>query len=741
MHLDALRSFANTLGGPWMPRLPYDLQHLLEPDVDVDPERVSRVQEELCQVPCLVLAFDFIGDLSLVDILLPATAEELISALQVCRPERHRHHLPALLPVLPQPLDGVAVFVAAPSWHPLGHGICLDLTRNDHRLYVTFAPEYVDSAELLQIADLPAGPDFTVWSGPDLRRLEPGTRIHTFPGMLIQIVPADVEPEIPFTLGQLLLLRHAWGAAPSLPVPGFGTAYCLAHRGQGQLHIPDPRYPARYRQDIAVATGVQLTQMRLYASAPRPQHISINGVPCRTVLAVADGSDLHSSNVWHLAVLDCRFLEMGWCAATVVNGMLDIGLVLDEFNNHSPLGWHTILLGGWPQSGHQRVAPGQVLVLAYAQDSETTTGSGITRHSEEAHTQGPGNHEAAETITEDEPSQHDLATSTPLAAQGAATRTTPVMHFVLVSPAYASEHLAVELDLPATEPEAIQAITEQREASGHCRFPRPILAPMQPALPFACVLTVPDWIFVGVPVLIICHVLPFRVLTEIVPATLQISGILHLAGVQDPDAQVYVQNVPWAYGPDQWVHVTEGVLFTMLPARQPFISPLPLALILTEPLEEQGEPVLPGPFAPGVWLLTELANLRFGTATHPTPPLHTAVARSLGFADSDMTLVPTTPAVRDHSHQGQRTRPAAHTASASMGVCDQRQSRRRGAVSQTHASLPCNALYTCYWWPCALPDRQPLALRSSRTGSDSLLFTSSFWSYAWRHGLATGPWT
>ena len=179
-HLDTLRYFVPLLGGPWLPRLPYDLGHLVEPDVDDQEAPAAGIREQVRRVQCLILTFDFTPSVHSVDIPLPTTTEELVQALQPCRPSTHQVHLPSLLPVLPQPQPGMATFVTAPHWHAWGHGVCFDSTFIDNRIYVAFIPEYVDAQQLVHIADLPRQAGIAVWIGPDLQLLPPGHRTHVF---------------------------------------------------------------------------------------------------------------------------------------------------------------------------------------------------------------------------------------------------------------------------------------------------------------------------------------------------------------------------------------------------------------------------------------------------------------------------------------------------------------------------------------------------------------------------------
>ena len=115
-----------------------------------------------------------------------------------------------------------------------------------------------------------------------------------------------------------MLQFRGWVADPQVPEPHFDHTHCLVYQGFGRLFLADPFRPARYRHSIAEATGASASSMRLYAGHPRPEDVSINGVPCSTVIAVGSCATSKAQPVWHMALLDCRLLGMGWSAVTVI---------------------------------------------------------------------------------------------------------------------------------------------------------------------------------------------------------------------------------------------------------------------------------------------------------------------------------------------------------------------------------------------------------------------------------------
>ncbi|OLP76708.1 hypothetical protein AK812_SmicGene43321 [Symbiodinium microadriaticum] len=346
-HIDTLRSFVGAIGGPWLPRLPFDLQHLIGQDGDENDDE---------------------------DVITIAPAQELVEALCPLRSITMQEHLPHLLPVLPQPRDDIAFFVAAPRWNPNDHGGCFDCSRIDNRIYAAFTPEYVGLWDLLHIADFPANLDVTVWAGPDMQRVEPDDQIHTFPGMLFCFLCDAAEPPMPTTLGQLLQF-WSWQSPPVLPEPHFEHACCLVFSDRSRLAFIDASAPARYRREIAEITGSLLDRMRIYASAPRAMDAAINGVPCHLVLAVGDRARSYVQPPWHMALFDCRLLAQGWRAVCVFGGVIDIGCVLDDFEQLCPP-WMAHLHPGRPTSVGVHFL---VLMPEYAQDEDPT------EHGSDAH--------------------------------------------------------------------------------------------------------------------------------------------------------------------------------------------------------------------------------------------------------------------------------------------------------------------------------------------------------------------
>ncbi|CAE7867257.1 unnamed protein product, partial [Symbiodinium necroappetens] len=250
--LAVLRSLTVELGGQWMPRLPFFFD--LPPDVEAEADDSDFPQEQVVRrIPCAILKLDYTPEHVAVALRVPATQEELTRALEVRRHAQVQCTFPALLPVLPQPVPGFAVFIASTAWHGFS-GVCFDTSQIDHRVFLVFMPEYVTRSLLIRCADLPAGLDLAVRFGVDNIPLPDDVEVHLYPGALIQFIPTrTVLQELPGlpTLGQSLLLPDAWSPNAAFPAPAFDGAVGLLFRGSAHLFISEPGEATRYRQRIA----------------------------------------------------------------------------------------------------------------------------------------------------------------------------------------------------------------------------------------------------------------------------------------------------------------------------------------------------------------------------------------------------------------------------------------------------------------------------------------------------------
>ncbi|CAE7438579.1 unnamed protein product [Symbiodinium necroappetens] len=671
-HLNTLRSFVSALGGPWLPRLPYDLQHLLQQDSDGESDQDAE-DDTLAQVTCSVLAPDFTPAWYSIEIHMPATTDEVITALQPLRPDRMRSQLPQLVPVLPQPRATVATFVSVPTWSPTDQCVCFDCTRVDHRLYGTLVPEYVTLQRLLHIADFPPNLAITVWAGPDQHPVGQDEVVHTFPGMLFCFLHDGEEPQIPITLGQLLQFR-SWNSPGELPEPRTIHAYGLVYYRQAQLFVSDPYLPTRHRQHIAEVTGADITRMRLYAGSPRPTDAAINGVVCKTILAVGDRHRSYVQPAWHLALLDCRLIGLSWRTVTVEGGTFNLEQVLEDLDQHAPNGWHSVILDDRRQTGHIEARPGQIFPIVFSLGDRNSRPVATEQTARDPLGEDPGeiNSGPGSEPGRDEPSstrvrgdqgqamQQDRSSGSDSGPIHAYVSRQDQVHdsdtpvpFLVFSQEYWPELVVVRLALPTGTHGAIAAVEQARDAEDHRGRSRLIPVFPQSREKQACLIAVPVWPFEGIAVLVDNRVANGGIFAVILPRITSREALLRIAGLpDDSDHDVYLRDTPWPCTNEQVVFLSQGDLILICPntGRPELFGGLDQFLRVDRRWDRC--PSLPGDVDNLSWVLSDGTKSAAQVESDAFAANSNTVAQCLDLPPGQFTLVPASPPINDHARTG-----------------------------------------------------------------------------------------
>ncbi|CAE7719234.1 unnamed protein product, partial [Symbiodinium sp. CCMP2456] len=544
-HLNDLRSITHALGGQWLPSLPplMDLGGIVDSDASgSDSEHSDHTQ----WIHYAVLKEGFRAENATVAIQVPCTEEELVVALQAARCPSIRNVFPSLLSILPQPRPGTAVFLAAPNWDRTCHGVCLDTSLLDRRLFTASIPDYVCRHELVQIAGLPHSLDMDIWLVHDEMLLTTEEPVHVFPGALICFLPAAYPPPSLPVLGQMLLRRVVVTPDAEVPAPSVDSAYCLVTHDHCGLHLINPEEHIRYRSSIAEALQIHIHRLRLFAAYPRQTDVAIEGTPCRNVIAVAE-SNADGGFRGHLVLLDCRALGQRWRLHHVSRGRLDLDALFQSFD--APRGWQVAVLDQDEQTGLQRTVPGQVFRLGYVPQRLALSSAASSSSSLPVAQQTPPDRRLElgawrgdmwGSIPEDS-EELDFAAG-PCVDQGATT-----MHFLILSPEYQEEIVSVAARLPSTTADILPLVAREREAERAHLFPQMLPVQVQPPFSFACLLAIPAWPAAGIPVLFVFYHSPVRLFAEFVPASLSVGDVFRLVGIpEDAQTQIFVKDVPWA---------------------------------------------------------------------------------------------------------------------------------------------------------------------------------------------------
>ena len=583
--LDALRSVTRRLGGQWpVPLRPLDPDEFpLDPDEDEESEGLMLGQAVSVQVSCVVLKFDFMPEVINVSLSVPCTNAEALSLTQHARDPYIRTAFPLLTAVTPQPLPGHIVCIGVPAWD-LGCCICIDARAIDRRLFVAYAPAYALRRDLLFLADIPGVIELDVWIAGDEVPLAEDVFAHLRPGTLVSFLPREARPVDVPPLGQLLLSLRWWDDTGDFPTPHIDRAYCLVIGSQARLYVADYSVPTRFRQEIAAIAGVSCAGMRLSPAHPRPLNVSLQGVPCRTVVAVGEISLTPQSGSSEQVLVDCRQLAEGWKAIVALNGRLDVAGLLHDLEDLRPRGWRFRTVPAAGDDGYLSVIPGQVIVLSLAMAPQhlpnNASGSSSSPPAREnaptePEVQGTGDEEVSDSNPADgsEPTPDPDGGDNEPADEG--TPGLATLQFAVFTPEYTPEFLSIPAHLPAPIPRILIMIARARDPARHQLFPRLLPVRVQPALPFACVIALPDWDFEGVPVLIACDLPRFRVFADILPAFLVREAALRIAELDETtNAEVFLSDIPWAFQGMSRLYLAAGDLIRICSNDHPVVPPI-----------------------------------------------------------------------------------------------------------------------------------------------------------------------
>ena len=363
--LDSLAYFAGQFGMPWRYWQAWRIQERLElmPPMPV----IEAARTVLVNLAVAVTTPEYELERFSVEILLPCEIADLIGAVQAARRPGRARLFPILVPALPQPSPGWALFAAFPEWDPQACVIILDLRAHDGRLFSVQAPIFVDHDDALRLAGLPCNALVTVHTALDVDILLVGTAVRVFPGQCLRFLPPHASSPRANVLHRMLSDSRGWDLGPAFPLPVLGSCYCCVTDRGHHLFVPDPSQPWAYRQELADSCGVSIERIAVCPASPAVTDCTTFGHVCRTVLAV--GTQLSAS---FFVLIDCRPIMQGWllCRST---GLLDIAEVIEQLGTFAPMFWSlAICVDAGPPAiaGQVAAASGQVFTAVYVRGQD-----------------------------------------------------------------------------------------------------------------------------------------------------------------------------------------------------------------------------------------------------------------------------------------------------------------------------------------------------------------------------------
>ncbi|CAE7643945.1 unnamed protein product [Symbiodinium sp. CCMP2592] len=555
----------------------------------------SELDEEITLVTCAVLRLEYTAETFDIAIPLPATEDEVVNAMQLVRSRDSAAHFPRLISVLPQPSLGVAAFIAHPSCTGGADLICVDATAVDGRIFVAQSPAYASKSELVAIAGLPAGVDFTVLCSVEQ---VPVTEqpVHLFPGALVTFQYPGQDAPRKHTIGEVLQQREMWGRQADLPRVAFSEARCLVHKGPARLCVDATRQPMRYRDNIAGVTGADPARMRLFAASPAPADVAVLGVPCCAVIAVCHPPPGARWQNWHCALLDCRLLR-----------------------DYVPRGC-ALRLDGKPEGpGVLWIAPGQIIVASLVSSAEPAFAEEHTAHGDTA---------PSDPVDADWESGYAPHTATGQDGTGGTITTT-------------TEELGQPMPASARDPQRRQW------------FPRLIPASQQTKPGYAILLALPPWDGPGVGIVIDNAVDPRGIFAILAPPRPQRHHFLVLAGLaQRQNVHVYVRDMPWPLAEGNELTVDHGDTISIQPTHHAVAVITTLGDMLQDASNWHDGPVSTRIRSDNLLLLHDRGSCLFLYDRERRHLLRHDFASLLHVPDFDLRIRPSRPGIADLNVKG-----------------------------------------------------------------------------------------
>ncbi|CAE7884795.1 unnamed protein product [Symbiodinium microadriaticum] len=578
--LARLRRVTGELGQPW--------RYAPAPNAIVlDDDDTSSEGEQglLVQVQCLrvcIVAPGFAWDQFQVYLQTPATVEEAVQCVQPCRVEGLAELFPKIVPVRPQPYCAQFFFIALPSWPVVEVttkiAVCFDTSAIDGRVFATFVPAYVSRHQ-------PPGFEYRITIGSANSDIAHTSACHVAEGELVCFQLLDVE-QVPLpTMEQELVMGEGRSAGGPILCQPDSDAYLLVDGRDNILHLADFGRPTRYREQIAACVGIRLRDLRLFPSQPRSVDAALEGIPCRTTIAVGDANRYTSADTFEV-IVDARAVLLGWFTVTAVACRVSCTCILQtlipEVSPRLLLSLADVPTG----TDTLEVVPGQILVvradqagLAGIHFAEPTEPLGERRVSPGyGPTSGetpPGRsgEEAPDRDGSDTDTPENPPGPPPIAepGQGESVGVDTVINyfeatFVVVKQSFTHEVIRVRLPEGVAVEDALSAVSAA--CSPHYQTRTPCIREVwqQPRGDHALVVGVPDWPFEGSIVVVDTRTINGAAAHVI--GSIGRVDFLTLSGIPgNIEVEIYVGDLPWPLPHGLRVEVRTGDLILFTPAR------------------------------------------------------------------------------------------------------------------------------------------------------------------------------
>ncbi|CAE7337947.1 CFDP2 [Symbiodinium sp. CCMP2592] len=680
--LAVLRYFAPRLGEAW--------RYLPAADAEVIPGSSDSEDPEDADIADRLALFalyapGYAPEHVAVFIRYPATLIEALDTVHHARNSVHSQWFHVLAPAEPQPQQGIGVVVAIADWQRQGQIVCLDTTRLDGRRFAVAAPSYADKIALLHLADIQFNLGVAVYVGDGPQPLGTDVRVHLWTGLVVFFTPPEFVPPRPLSLAWMLTDWRMWRRSMPAAEHAAPDAYALVYHDEIVLHLTDPRRPTRHRPQVAAALGIPLASLQLVPAVPRVTDATLNGLLCRTILAVCNGAET-GPPPWCAVLLDLRALGRGWQTFIARRHRLSCDTLRVDLGQGSPEGWQACLHNIPDGLDEIDVYPGQVLVAFYRIGRVAIPAARVTGHA----SAGPldQQHAAVTAAPDDDaplrhptgppqsfgptanPSGSAASSGLPTAvsddtavADGSATAPAvdlpdaylPGTFFVLAQD-YCPELVHARLPVGCPENLALERVGAARAPFSRLCMPRLVVAYPQTIPGVAFILALPFWTPDGVTIACDLTRINGAVFALQLPRVARRDDLLRALGVAaDAVVDLYLRDLPWPLPRGAVYDLRTGDTVVVTPVAQAAHVPIPtrsLGALLASPHDWNPDWAPDAVYQDTVWLLADTGNFMFIVPPGRRSFFRDDVAAAVHARPDSLMLVAPDPAIRDHAAQG-----------------------------------------------------------------------------------------
>ena len=341
-------------------------------DLDQVTHSVRSSQADLAPFTAvfLVLVPSYVQELFVLQLVAPATVDEVKAAVQDGRSAQGRRRFPHLCEVFPQPDTAFGVLVAVPDWDCIVAFVVVDARHTGGRLFSAAVPARADRSLLLSACGFDPNGQFVVYTQDTPWQLADGFQVRLAHGDLVLVTVPDHPVIVSASLADMLQSARGWASLDRVPAPDIRTAWCVLAPPHFGLRVP---LNSNQQLQRIICEHFSLTTEDVVVSTALP------GIVDHSLAGQASGSVFHVNHAATQStagtvccILDLRPIVGGLESVTLPEGLFDGLAFLDRFLAGVPFGFGVGVFGGHPSfgAGPRQVQEGTVLTVEYLTDDQ-----------------------------------------------------------------------------------------------------------------------------------------------------------------------------------------------------------------------------------------------------------------------------------------------------------------------------------------------------------------------------------